>query len=286
MMKKLNNFKKNGDLKKSLKVVGQIYPVLRDSKGKVIDGFHRLGVDPDWKSITLENVETEEDRLIVSAHANLTRRHISNKERISIINNLAEIYYKKGLKPDHREKRLIKSGGRWGNPYEQNIIVNQILDKLCEVLYGCMNRNQIRPYLYDKYLYKEHGEAMKEITKERHRNTPALELIMSSHGKQLIKAYGESIFGRLEKEMIDKAKKELKNNDWFINKIKSEIRKDVECEFREEIRLELKDHIKKEILKELNEELKLLLGSKINFFVTENLISDILRNINYKRYIE
>jgi len=271
-MKKFNNVKKNGDLKKSLKVVGQIYPILRDSKGRVIDGFHRLGLNSNWKSITLENVETEEDRLIVSAHANLARRHISKKERVAIINNLAEIYYKKGLRPDHREKRLIESGGRWNKPYEQTVIVNQILDKLCEVLDGCMRRNQIRPYLFDKYLYKEHGEAMKEIAKERHRNTPALDLIMDSHGKQLIKAYGENIFGRLEKEMIDKAKKWLRSNKHFIDEIKKEI--------REDIKLELKDYVREDVMREINKELRLLLSDKINFIVTEDLISDIMVNIN------
>ena len=39
------------DLDKSNKVIGQLYPVLRDARGRVIDGFHRIDVDPNWKSI-------------------------------------------------------------------------------------------------------------------------------------------------------------------------------------------------------------------------------------------
>jgi len=54
-------------LEKSEKKIGQLYPILRDAEGKVIDGWHRLDVNPQWKSITLEDVKTEEDRLIISA---------------------------------------------------------------------------------------------------------------------------------------------------------------------------------------------------------------------------
>lgn len=78
-------------------MVGQLIPVLRDAEGKVIDGYHRLDVDPNWKSVTLEDVKTDEERLIVSAHINISRRRITNKEKRLIINQLAArarvIYY-------------------------------------------------------------------------------------------------------------------------------------------------------------------------------------------------
>jgi len=63
-------------LDKSSEAVGQIYPVLKDAEGRVIHGFQRLDVDPNWKSVTLEDVKTEEDRLSMALHANMGRRRI------------------------------------------------------------------------------------------------------------------------------------------------------------------------------------------------------------------
>jgi len=37
------------DLKISEKI-GQLYPVLVDAEGNVIDGFHRLEADPKWRT--------------------------------------------------------------------------------------------------------------------------------------------------------------------------------------------------------------------------------------------
>jgi ParB-like chromosome segregation protein Spo0J len=51
-------------LKFSSKNVGRLYPVLIDKQGNVIDGMHRLKADKNWPKIKLENVETEEQRLI------------------------------------------------------------------------------------------------------------------------------------------------------------------------------------------------------------------------------
>ena len=214
------------DLRKSTRAVGQLYPVLRDSSGKVIDGFHRLDVDPDWKSITLENVENEEGRLIVSVHANILRRGISRKEKMKKINDLAEIYYKQGLRPDAKVKRTSK---RSGKEFEQTRIENQIKHKIVEVLDGCLNPSQVKNLLLPKYLYQAISEGNKKAVKRRHVTTSAYELIISSLGRQLKNVYSDDIFGRLEREMIDKAKNELRNNRWFIDMVKDEIRDEVEA---------------------------------------------------------
>jgi len=42
------------DLEKSEKTVGQIYPVLKDKRGNIIDGFHRKRVNPNWKEEVLD----------------------------------------------------------------------------------------------------------------------------------------------------------------------------------------------------------------------------------------
>ena len=44
------------NIRSSLKQVGRLYPVLRDAEGKLIDGFHRIETDPNWESITLDEV--------------------------------------------------------------------------------------------------------------------------------------------------------------------------------------------------------------------------------------
>ncbi len=62
---------------------------MRDAEGKLIDGFHRINEDPGWESITLDEVKTREDRLIVSAHANFARRDIKVQEKAKLINELA-----------------------------------------------------------------------------------------------------------------------------------------------------------------------------------------------------
>jgi len=42
------------DLAKSEQTIGQIYPVLKDKKGNIIDGFHRKRVNPEWKEEILD----------------------------------------------------------------------------------------------------------------------------------------------------------------------------------------------------------------------------------------
>lgn len=69
IMRRSRNQGHRRDLERSEKTIGQLYPILRDAKGRVIDGYHRLDANPKWKSVQLDNVRTEEERLIVSAHA-------------------------------------------------------------------------------------------------------------------------------------------------------------------------------------------------------------------------
>ncbi len=42
--------KQKSSINNSSEVVGQLYLVLRDAEGEVIDGFHRLDADPKWKA--------------------------------------------------------------------------------------------------------------------------------------------------------------------------------------------------------------------------------------------
>jgi len=82
------------DLKASSERVGRLYPILLDRYGNVIDGQHRLAVDKNWPKMRLENIETEEQRLLVRLISNVCRRHIPAKEKTEILARLGEIYLK------------------------------------------------------------------------------------------------------------------------------------------------------------------------------------------------
>ena len=51
------------DLKGSTALIGQLYPILKSKDGKILDGFHRSGVDSSWKVEVLENISSEEKKL-------------------------------------------------------------------------------------------------------------------------------------------------------------------------------------------------------------------------------
>jgi len=216
-------------LDKSVRVVGQIYPVLRDAEGRVIDGWHRLDVNPNWKSVTLEGIKTEEDRLIVSLHANLGRRKVPMAERIEVVNALAEIYWDQGLRPSVNAI-IVDRDGRNKN---QNI--NEITRKLNEVLKGIVPRSTLTKLLHNKYKNTSRAEGQKEKARTRQENTPAIQLIEDMFGKQIIDRFGEGIFGRLHKEMFDKAKASLVNDPWWMNRIKDELRAEIEVEVKAHI---------------------------------------------------
>jgi hypothetical protein len=96
------------DLKKSEKI-GQLYPVLVDAKGNVIDGFHRLEVDPKWRREKIPEIDTEEKLLVARCVANWHRRQVTREEKEEWINGLAKIYKAKGMKVlDEDGKNQIK----------------------------------------------------------------------------------------------------------------------------------------------------------------------------------
>jgi len=87
------------ELKSSSKRVGQLYPILVDYYGNIIDGKHRFSADKKWKTIRLENIKTEKDRLIVRIISNTLRRTVSNNEKRKLLAGLGEIYFSQGIEP-------------------------------------------------------------------------------------------------------------------------------------------------------------------------------------------
>jgi hypothetical protein len=89
------------DLQKSKKSVHELYPVIKDAHGNVIDGFHRLEADPNWKTETLLDIKTPVDLALARIVANTHRRTISKEERKLQLVTLAEELVKEGMKKDN-----------------------------------------------------------------------------------------------------------------------------------------------------------------------------------------
>jgi len=67
-------------LKDSSKKIGHLYPVLTDSFGNVIDGFHRLKADPNWPKFKVDRVSDPVQLTIARLIAN-TRRDVPPEEK-------------------------------------------------------------------------------------------------------------------------------------------------------------------------------------------------------------
>lgn len=79
---------KDYDLALSVKGLGKLNPVLKDAFGHVIDGFHRLELDPNWPCITVDFVDTPQKLEAARLATNTNRRKVSPEEislRISLL---------------------------------------------------------------------------------------------------------------------------------------------------------------------------------------------------------
>lgn len=85
------------ELKRSMDQIGQLYPILTDHYGNIIDGKHRLSVDEKWKKIRLEHIKTEKDRLIARIVSNNVRRIVSGREKTELLSRLGGIYLNEGV---------------------------------------------------------------------------------------------------------------------------------------------------------------------------------------------
>jgi hypothetical protein len=198
------------DLKKSEKI-GQLYPVLVDAKGNIIDGFHRLEADPNWRKEKIPEIDTEEKLLVARAVSNWHRRQVSREEKESWINALAEIYQKQGLKVRNEKME------------------NEIVRKISAV-------TTLHIVTVEAYLLSNFKQAYSS-TPKREPRVPASQAIQSaikgiSHGderyaKQLVERHRieveEELRPRVEKEIRERIiEKEIKP------KIRDELSRDAE----------------------------------------------------------
>jgi len=105
------------DLEKSEKTVGQIYPVLKDKNGKIIDGFHRKRVNPDWKE---EKVDTDDPlRILQIRVACQYRRGVPKEEKQEWVNNCRKILQERGLQGTQQEiAEALGLSRQWVTKYD------------------------------------------------------------------------------------------------------------------------------------------------------------------------
>jgi len=194
------------DLKKSKKV-GQLYPVLVDAKGNVIDGVHRLEADPKWRIEKLPEIDTEEKLLVARCVANWHRRQVLREEKEEWINSLARIYKKQGL----------KIGGR--DPETQQYLPNEITSKISEV-------TGLSEYTVRSYLSQEFKDIQKVRESQSHR-VPASHRIETTLGEDIVERHREEVEQKLRPKIEREVRKRIIEEE-ITPKVKEELSRDVE----------------------------------------------------------
>jgi hypothetical protein len=76
---------------RSVGQIGYLYPVLKDAQGNVIDGVHRLSVDPKWPFRTVEEVKDATQLVIARLIANVCRRMVPKEEKTEWLRQIATL---------------------------------------------------------------------------------------------------------------------------------------------------------------------------------------------------
>jgi hypothetical protein len=120
-------------LRKLREFVGELYPVLVDEEGNIIDGWHRVKVNPNWHRKTVKCKDMSDKAIVwLAAHA---RRDVSPKEL--------------SVKMIHVAEKLLTEG----------VPREQIVAKIAEIT-GYSERH-VRRLLPAKYKAKEKARAQK-----------------------------------------------------------------------------------------------------------------------------
>jgi hypothetical protein len=105
------------DLKQSERAIGQIYPVLKNAQGGIIDGFHRKRSNPDWKEATLP-INAGLETLKLRAHLNLMRRDIPREEKQEWVSEARKLLQQQGKKGTQKEiAEALRMSREWVEKY-------------------------------------------------------------------------------------------------------------------------------------------------------------------------
>ena len=79
------------ELKNSSDRIGQLYPILVDHNGNIIDGEHRSIANPNWRRIKLDNIKTEKDLIVARIACNTIRRNSTEREKTELLVKLGQM---------------------------------------------------------------------------------------------------------------------------------------------------------------------------------------------------
>jgi peptide/nickel transport system substrate-binding protein len=111
------------ELKSSAGKIGQLYPVLLDRHGNIIDGRHRLSANKRWKRMKLNYISTEEDLLVARLASNTVRRKVPKKEKTETLRQLGQLFIEQGVEPGKIACKISERTGmsyRWVAKYLPN----------------------------------------------------------------------------------------------------------------------------------------------------------------------
>jgi len=106
------------ELKNSKLELGEIYPVIKDQHGNIIDGIHRKKVDPTWKEVVVH--ATPIQALKIRVHANLVRRDIRDVEKQSWVMQARKLLNPSNpMQPSQEEvAKALGLSQQWVSKYE------------------------------------------------------------------------------------------------------------------------------------------------------------------------
>lgn len=212
--------------KDSQKIIGQLYPVLKSKDGQVIDGFHRLAVDPNWKSLVLPEVDTEEKLLVARAVSNWHRRQVPREEKAEWINGLAETYQKQGLETG--------SSG----------FSNEIRNKIVEVT-GLAPKT-VNIYLSEEYKQEPKGGSDKPVI-------TASQRVENELGSEVAERFRKQVLEEEKLSPEERAKHDeqvkLAHAEKERKKAKQKAKKEEQKRKKEEERKQLEEKIRQEVVK-------------------------------------
>jgi hypothetical protein len=230
------------DLGKSSDSVGHLYPVLRAADGEILDGFHRKDSDPSWPERVLENVTTGEEKLLVKAHANMGRRYVRKKERVELVIDLAELYEAQGLQV--RAPFTFKNPDpRTGQDRLQTGYRNEIVDRIAEVLAGCLHKGTIQGYLKGTRFVQDKGPAPLE---KKTRSEERAILREKGAWHVLRRFYSAAIRERFGRGFMKMLREEVEAE--MVQGLEPSIRAELEDEYRQlvkQLKLEMEEELRK-----------------------------------------
>jgi len=149
------------DLAISKKVVGEIYPVIKDQYGNILDGKHRKAVDPNWKETVVE-VRDELEALLVRVHANIMRREIPIEEKQEWVREARRILQKRGLRGTQKEiADALGVSRQWVAKYDvrDGFARNKKMPQRSNIVNSTIDNTDLEAFL------RNYAEALKRMPK-------------------------------------------------------------------------------------------------------------------------